>query len=325
MRLNLYISLLIRLVLGGAIVSYVFFANMVSFASFGSTLFNSKNIIISWVVLSFIVLLSNSRWYILNRAINITTPFVRLFKLTMIGNFFNTVFPGTIGGDIVKAWYIKSSETKGSGRSLLVLVLDRVMGMAVTILVAGAALVIWCFTDTMNTRMLYLSFAVWGIVGIGFLLLVSIYFSGSLLKKSQYIKVSRWVERQIWLSKVIKALGLYKSRPSYIFIGLLISILNVILITGLMCYLGRTLGVEFHFYKYLLIVPIGLVVTSIPLLPGGVGVGQAAFFTLFYWAGSPNPELGGTLITLLQVYGILFNCMGSIFYFINDRKVSTTS
>jgi host factor-I protein len=60
--------------------------------------------------------------------------------------------------------------------------------------------------------------------------------------------------------------------------------------------------------------------TAVPLLPGGIGVGQVAFFTLFQWANVPNPELGSTLCTLMQVYTILFNCLGAIFYVKYKKK-----
>jgi hypothetical protein len=51
-------------------------------------------------------------------------------------------------------------------------------------------------------------------------------------------------------------------------------------------------------------------------------VGQVAFYTLFQWVGSTNPEQGATLCTLMQVYTILFNCIGAFFYLKFKRKPS---
>jgi uncharacterized membrane protein YbhN (UPF0104 family) len=72
--------------------------------------------------------------------------------------------------------------------------------------------------------------------------------------------------------------------------------------------------------RYFFIVPIGLTVSAIPILPGGIGVGQVAFYTLFQWVGYPHPEQGATLCTLMQVYTILFNCVGAIFYLKFKRR-----
>ena len=62
------------------------------------------------------------------------------------------------------------------------------------------------------------------------------------------------------------------------------------------------------------IVPVANVVASIPLLPGGIGVGQVAFFALFQLAGAQNPEQGGALCTLIQIYISLFHLSGIVFY-----------
>jgi len=75
--------------------------------------------------------------------------------------------------------------------------------------------------------------------------------------------------------------------------------------------------------QYFFVVPLALTVSAVPLLPGGIGTGQVAFFTLFKWMGVSDPELGGTLCTLMQIYTILFNCLGAAFYLKSKRKVPT--
>ena len=54
-----------------------------------------------------------------------------------------------------------------------------------------------------------------------------------------------------------------------------------------------------------------IVMTLLGNIPG---VGQVAFFTLFQWIGLANPGQGSTLCTAVQIYTILFNCFGAIFY-----------
>src|SRR5262245_24921429 len=46
------------------------------------------------------------RWYLLVRAVDLPFTLWNAFRLGMVGTFYNTFLPGSIGGDIVKAYFI---------------------------------------------------------------------------------------------------------------------------------------------------------------------------------------------------------------------------
>ena len=108
---------------------------------------------------------------------------------------------------------------------------------------------------------------------------------------------------------------LYRDHKRTIFSGLFISVFTVTGTILIFYYIGQSMNLEMDLAGYFFVVPIGLTVSAVPLLPGGIGVGQVAFYTLFAWTGSQSPELGGTLCTTFQVYTMLFNAIGSVFYF----------
>src|SRR5690606_37080300 len=66
--------------------------------------------------------------------------------------------------------------------------------------------------------------------------------------------------------------------------------------------------------QLLMLVPIGLISTSLPISPGGIGVGQAVFLVLFKWVIGRDSALGPNLITAYQITQLLIGLAGVYFY-----------
>ena len=60
------------------------------------------------------------------------------------------------------------------------------------------------------------------------------------------------------------------------------------------------------------IVPIGMLATSIPVLPAGVGTGHAAFYALYKLVGS---DQGAEVFSLIVLFQILVGVVGGIVFF----------
>jgi uncharacterized membrane protein YbhN (UPF0104 family) len=72
---------------------------------------------------------------------------------------------------------------------------------------------------------------------------------------------------------------------------------------------GVALGMEISLTGYLVLVPVGLMLTAIPITPASLGVGQVAFLALFQLAGSPQ---GANLFTLYMISQVLINLSGAV-------------
>jgi uncharacterized protein (TIRG00374 family) len=59
----------------------------------------------------------------------------------MIGNFFNTVIPGMVGGDLVKGYYLVKSEKERRGQSAGIILMDRVLGLLALIFISGVSII----------------------------------------------------------------------------------------------------------------------------------------------------------------------------------------
>ena len=71
----------------------------------------------------------------------IEVPYREVFRLTMVGNFFNNVLPGMVGGDFVKGVHLTGRERERKGRSAGIIVLDRLFGLAAILIFATLATV----------------------------------------------------------------------------------------------------------------------------------------------------------------------------------------
>lgn len=68
------------------------------------------------------------RWRGLLASIGVRVPALRLFRALLVASFFNHFLPSTIGGDVVRGWWL-GRDVGSTSRSLTVVGLDRLMGL----------------------------------------------------------------------------------------------------------------------------------------------------------------------------------------------------
>ena len=74
-------------------------------------------------------------WYLLAMQ-GVTISLWESIRLTFLGHFFNFVVPGSVGGDLVKAWYI-NQHAQHVGVVLVTIFVDRLMGLFEMVILAG--------------------------------------------------------------------------------------------------------------------------------------------------------------------------------------------
>ncbi len=307
------ITLVLKLSIGAALIAYVLRSRMIDFKALGDVLFSPRSILVSAFFLTFSAICCSARWYLLSVAQGLSLTFSSTFQLTMIGAFFNTFMPGSVGGDVVKAWYVAGREPNQKTRAVFTVVLDRIIGLSVFFFYAAVTLLFYFDWLKDHPQMQGVAFAIWGFTA-GSAIVGSVFFVSLIYK----LPGSQWIKSQLSrvqiLFTIFEATVLYRHHFKTILASLTLSALSIFGITLLFKIQGDALGIPLDLSHYFFVVPIGLTISAAPLLPGGIGVGQVAFYTLFAWVGLENPEQGATLCTLIQVYTILFNCMGALFY-----------
>src|SRR5205085_475716 len=113
-------------------------------------------------------LVSTLRWQILARALGVGRPLRQLVGMYFIGMYFNLLLPSSVGGDVVRAWYLDG----GSKRRLAAFAsvfLDRLSGLLVLLAMACVALVL-----SPLALPAWVSLFVWGSVAVSLLALAAV-------------------------------------------------------------------------------------------------------------------------------------------------------
>ena len=254
------------------------------------------------------------RWRILLASQGIAVSVPRAFALSMIGIVFNTVIPGSVSGDLVKAYYIGKSVDERRARAVATILVDRVVGLVGLLIVASVAGFLQLETISRDPRATALlgtvvTSALLGVIGIVLTVLVSEPVARLVDRLAVRLKLLRV------LSEMVRSMAAFRHAPAALLWALLVG------------WPGQLAGC-FIFYVlasvvepgavplagFLLIVPLGYTVMALPVAPLGIGVGQAAFFWLFELVQPGTGVLGTSVCTVYQISYLLASLTGLVFY-----------
>ena len=249
------------------------------------------------------------RWQVILNRTKITS-LNEILKFQTIGQFFNLFIPGGIGGDFVKALEISKKHQIPNKVSVTSVLIDRVLGLYCMILFSLFFLFIE--KSKISEKLLYISIILFAVSTFGLI------FSRKILKifinlthRFHHKLISKLVE---FLQTLNEGLNLLKDPKS---------LFNIIGIS----FLAQCCSISFLFFcttrlvnepvSFLVFFPLAcfsFMASSIPITPGGIGFGQAAFYIIFK---EINTDIGNAVvvsITLLQIYNILISLPGAYFF-----------
>ena len=125
------VILFFKLAVISAILFYLFYSDKLNRGHLVEAL-KARNLvffIISGIFFFISQFLAALRLRLLLKTIDIPVSIKKTFQLTMMGNFFSMIAIGMTGGDIVKGLYLLKRETNHKGKSLGVIVMDRILGL----------------------------------------------------------------------------------------------------------------------------------------------------------------------------------------------------
>ena len=237
-------------------------------------------------------------------------------RLTFIGIFFNSFLPGSTGGDLVKLFYAAQGNHGQRTEVATIVLLDRVVGMFA--LLIFPLLIAPLFPQLLGSvpilRDLLRSAALLAVA-----LLV-----GLLLCFSSRVRTSplvMWIFQKLpggtYGQKIFDTVHTYRYNLSTVIGAVAISILTHALTTGVTLLAVQATNPRGISWRMSVLIPLGHLANALPLTPGGLGVGEAAFDALFAMAGltgGAEALLGWRLLT------ILISLLGLIFYLQGRRR-----
>jgi uncharacterized protein (TIRG00374 family) len=131
-----------------------------------------------------------------------------------------------------------------------------------------------------------------------------------------FLRIDRVVRRlpmsQI-LAKLDHAFFHYRRRLGIVGISALVSVAAHGLNIASIYVMGHDLGLDVSVGQYAATVPIILIVSSIPLLPGGWGIGELAYYSFFAMIGVKDLNLTVGLSILTRTSALILSLLGGVF------------
>lgn len=227
-----------------------------------------------------------------------TVNFKEAASLTLIGLFFNNFLPTSIGGDLVKAYYLsrKTCDRMGSFASILV---DRLIGLLTMIFMASAALLLIqssIISDDIRT-MLY------GITVVALIVVLLV------INKNFARKIS-WVlafakPLAVKLKDAYYTIHRYKNNKKLIAESLGISVVSQLLLYLAFGMIAFSIGSRISPIDALLRIPLVSLMSMLPSL-NGLGLREGATVVLF------APLIGKESAFAVSILWVLVLLMASV-------------
>ena len=281
--------------------------------------------ILALVLAGFVI--SVQRWRLLLHIQNVQIAFCPAFQLSCIGLFSSMVLPGAVSGDIVKGYYLVRGQNQKTVLASSILV-DRLIGLYTMIAVAALA-VLFCFVRDGMT----INHGIWavksvraiagfvGVIGLGLTLVVLCFLLAGTRLRAWLCWCCGCLPLKERVTSIITAMMDYTSCPALMFKAILLSVAAQMPLYLGMGILAQLLGAQgLAVADYLFILPVCVVINSIPIAPGGWGVGEAGFRSVFLLYGS---QVGAETAFLLHILTfILAAGLGGVAYVLWNRRAT---
>ena len=266
-----------------------------------------------WVLFAFILVNGSLvvrayRWQILLLGLNAKVHFSRLVELYFVANFFNSVLPSGLTGDVIRAVEVAHDVPKNIAAGTVIV--DRATGLMTLFMLGLLSLPFRPGNFPHFWLVQIVVICVVGLVG-GFVVL-----EGSLVRRcGRFIPQSL---QKIWqkVDNILIAVQTIGWRPIWLAMGISV-IFNLMQIVWWWC-AGKALGYDVSLNYYFLIVPIMSLAILLPSI-GGLGVRELLASLLFTSAGLSAQE-ATTLSLLVFAIERLSGLLGAPIYIISTIR-----
>jgi len=224
-----------------------------------------------WFTYVAVVFFQAFRLQLILAAQDMRLPLLKVFRLSLLGLFFNNFLPTVVGGDAVKAVYA-SGATNRKLESFTAVFVDRLLGLVTLMFLAVSALCL-SYGDVENK-------AIFVIVGAMFAVsffFTIIIFNKPLAKKLMFLKpLLEKFKLEDKMRRLYEAASRYRRHKRLIIYALLLSIsLQVVSILAI-SFLGSSISANVRIVRFFLALPVVSAVSMLPSI-NGLGIREGGF------------------------------------------------
>ncbi len=260
------------------------------------------------------------RWWLLLRTQSIFIGFWAAVRLHFLGLFYNNCMPGSVGGDLVRAWYV-TRHTDKKFEAVLSVFVDRGVGLASTMIIAAFFYILFLqgqgdIIATEEKGGFLQSVSEYKGIFLWFFISLTIVFLGFVFYKPTRMILAEagsfiYVHSLRAIEKLKSAAIIYCSKPGTIFVVFGLTVfLQLLTITGFW-FLGVNLGVDVSIKYYFVFFTLTWVLGAIPISIGGAIVVEGGLAYLFVKFAAVEPEAALALALCQRAVWILASLPGA--------------
>jgi len=288
--MNKKIAVLLKVIVSLGLI--IFLINQVDFQGIVNILKNVDitMIIYAMILLTIQVFIATTRWQFVLKCQKIMLDYKNTLQIFWPGLFFNQAMPSSVGGDVMRGYYLKKQGIT-LGRATLGVLMDRLFGMLglVVLVVASLPLLFELINDPIaRSGVLFIA------LGIS-LVLLFLFFTDKLPGNFSHLRVVRGFYSLSQDGRHCIA-GHYNGLIILV-ISILIHLISVIAVM----IMAAGLGINVEWGGFLLIIPLVTLMMVVPISIAGWGVREGVMVVGFGYLGVA-PEAA---LALSILYGLL--------------------
>ncbi len=303
---------IVRLVVSTGLILY-----LISRLDLGAVAHNFRSLSPFYLILAgaliFVMVLANAlRWKVILKSKDVRVPYWRLVYFYLVGIFFSSILPTSIGGDFARVVAVANATERGAD-ALASVVVERFLGFFILLPVALFSLPF--VSDRISEWKLLVivgCVAIAVFVGAYLMLLRPVARRLAMVLNPLLSILVRFRARER-LEKAYEAVVAYSKYRGTILIALLLSLVARLLWIGGCFVLAQSLEIRSGFMALLLVVPVVELVRMIPISISGLGLREAAFVVMLKQFGVADSK-AFTLAVTIYVLFFLLGIVGGVLY-----------
>ncbi len=311
-----YVKHGLRLVISAAMLAWI--ATQVDLGSVGAVLAQANpSWLLAGVAINLLAIVCAAwRWQTLLGGLGLRIRLPRLLRVVLSGAFFNMFLPSSVGGDVMKMVLI-APEMEQREDAVSSVLMDRVVGLAVTIAVGLAAVLLLPSVWRNGPMLISLALAL-----LAFAAGATLLFSRRLLALAAGLTPSFiWCRVGPPVQRVQRSLLRMAHRRDILVQAAVISVLRQVAICGSVYCAGQAFGFGLGLVAYFATVPIAVAITALPLAVNGLGLQDNALILLLAGFGLSSAQALSLSIFLHAMRNGVGLLGGLIFALTRDRVV----
>jgi len=273
--------------------------------------FNVEWGIFALFILFLLFFIGTTRWLIYLRALRIPLQIGPAFHIYLISQFFGQALPAGVGGDAVRIWLLtKHGTTLGPSASSVIL--ERLTGLlGMLILITTLLPLTFNYVTDHEAR-----------IGIGLILVICIVVISIIIGLSFVPNLINKSLNYALLSKLAQAAQEARKTGLMLKTGLMVTMLSItmhLLAVFAVYLLARGINVDLSLSASLALVPVVILMSTMPISLAGWGVREGTMVVALQYANiEPSKSLALSILFGLSLLAV--SSLGGLLWLVHERK-----